>query len=517
VTNRFILWAQENRTVLCKPASQIAALSQPTCFYVWRDHAPGRIQMLMSMLSRRRTVLAAAAATALLAACGSDGGDATPATTLQAVHASADAPAVDILVNGTRVASGLVFEKATAGLPVLSGPTRLQVNPANSAASALDLGVVLPPFRFTSAVVVGSVAAGTPAAQALSGVIVEDPGNAPAAGNVKLRVLHGAPAVPAVDIYVSAPTAALPAQPTIPGLAYKSVAPASGTNALEVTSGSYRIRATAAGQRGTIAFDSGAVSLPAGGDLLIVAVPASGSLSPVKLLVVARDGSSFVIGDNQAALRVGHFSPTVPAVDVFLKAPGEANSAANRVLAGVVFPQDSSFLNVPAGSYDASVALAGSLTGVLNLNGASLAKGTSTSVFAIGLLAGTGVQALQLKAFADDRTPVAGKAKVRVMHLSPDAPAVDVVALSGGAIAARVVTNLAYPNATQTSLQLDPGTYTLAVVPTGASAPVLPTAAGVAVTLAAGEVVTIAAVGCLSTTGTCAGGAPFQFKRMSDR
>jgi hypothetical protein len=246
-------------------------------------------------------------------------------------------------------------------------------------------------------------------------------------------------------------------------------------------------------------------------------VPATGSLSPVKLLVVARDGSSFVIGDNQAALRVGHFSPTVPAVDVFLKAPGEANSAANRVLAGVVFPQDSGFLNVPAGTYDASVALAGSLTGVLNLNGASLAKGTSTSVFAIGLLAGTGVQALQLKAFADDRTPVAGKAKVRVMHLSPDAPAVDVVALSGGAIAARVVTSLGYPNATQTSLQLDPGTYTLAVVPTGASTPVLPTAAGVAVTLAAGEVVTIAAVGCLNTAGTCAGGAPFQFKRMSDR
>src|SRR5512137_698905 len=101
--------------------------------------------MLLSLLSRRRTVLAAAAATALLAACGSDGGDTTLPTTLQAVHASADAPAVDILVNGTRVASGLAFEKATAGLAVLSGPTRLQVNPANSAASVLDLGVVLPP------------------------------------------------------------------------------------------------------------------------------------------------------------------------------------------------------------------------------------------------------------------------------------------------------------------------------------------------------------------------------------
>jgi hypothetical protein len=473
--------------------------------------------MILDLLSRRRTLLAAAAATALLVACGSDGGDPAQITTLRAVHASADAPAVDLLLNGTRVASGLTYEKATAPLPVLAGPARIQVNPANSATSVLDLGAVLPPNRFTSAVVLGSVAAGTPPAQALGAVLIDDDGAAPAAGNVKVRVVHGAPAVPAVDIYVTAPTAALPAQPTIAGLAFRGVAPASGARALEVAAGSYRIRATVAGQPGSVAYDSGSVSLPAGGDLLIVAVPSSGGISPVKLLVVARDGASFTIGDDQAALRVAHFSPTVPAVDVFLKAPGAANSAANRVLSNVTFPQDSGFLKVPSGSYDASVALAGSLTGVLNLNGANLAKGTSTSVFAIGLLAGTGAQALQLKAFADDRAPVAGKAKVRVIHLSPDAPAVDVVALANGAIAARVVSNLAYPNATAAPLQLDPGSYTLAVVPAGASAPVLPTPAGVTVSLAAGDVATVVAVGCLASAGACAGGAPFQFKVLNDK
>lgn len=216
----------------------------------------------------------------------------------------------------------------------------------------------------------------------------------------------------------------------------------------------------------------------------------------------------------QASVRVAHFAPDVPAVDVFLKSPGAANAAGNRLLENVTFPAATAYNSVNAGSYDASVALAGTLTGVLDLNGVNLAAGTSTSVFATGLLGGTGPQALALRAYADDRTPVAGKAKVRVIHLSPDAPAVDVVVLDGGgAIAARPVTNLAYPNATPTSLQLDPGSYTLAVVPTGASAPVLPTAAGVPVTLAAGDVATVVAIGALAAPGA----QPFQFKVLDDR
>ncbi len=83
---------------------------------------------------------------------------------------------------------------------------------------------------------------------------------------------------------------------------------------------------------------------------------------------------------------------------------------------------------------------------MLTLKGAALGANSSTSVFAIGLLGGAGPQALQLQAFADDRTPLEGKAKVRVLHLSPDAPAVDVVALDGnGTIAATLVCTRRHP------------------------------------------------------------------------
>jgi len=469
------------------------------------------------MRSNFLRLAAAAAATALLAACGGDD-DETPTSRLRAIHASADAPAVDVLFGTQPVAAGAQFKQASAYASVPAASSTLRVNLAGTSTTALSATLGLAANRTYSAIVVGSASPAAPAGQALAPVLIDDDGVAPGSGSVKLRVVHGAPAVPAVDIYVTAPGATLPASPTIAALAYRSAAPASGSPALQIPGGNYQIRATVAGQPTAIAFDSGRVSLAAGGDLLIVAIPDASAISPVSLLVAPAAGAAFEIKDTRAAVRVAHFAPNVPAVDVFLKAPGEANSAANRALSGVTFPADSGFLVVPSGTYDASVALAGTLAGVLNLNGAALAASSSTSVFAIGLLNGSGNQALRLAAYADDRAAVAGKAKVRVLHLAPDAPAVDVVVLNGGAIAARPVTNLAFPNATSRALELDPGSYTLAVVPTGASTPILPTAAGATLRLNAGDVISIAAVGCVNTsTGACAGGGAFQFKVLNDR
>jgi hypothetical protein len=95
---------------------------------------------------------------------------------------------------------------------------------------------------------------------------------------------------------------------------------------------------------------------------------------------------------------------------------------------------------------------------------------------------------------------------------------VDVVALgSDGTIAARLITNLAYPNAAKDPLVLAPGSYMVAVVPTGASAPVLPSAFGVKIDATAGQVATVLAIGCLDATkAPCLGGSPFTFKVLSD-
>jgi hypothetical protein len=467
----------------------------------------------MSLFTFRAPTAALIAVAALgLAACGGDD-DAPPVSAqLRAVHASADTPAVDIFINGTRALANVGFGQASGFNALGAGSNRVQVALAGQPASAaaIDANLTLSGGRDYTAIAVGS---GTTGATRLQPVLVDDDGAAPAAGQVKLRVVHGAPSVPAVDIFVTAPDAALPAAPTIDNLAFAQQAPGAGAPALGVPAGSYRIRARVDGQT-AIAYDSGPIALAAGADLVVVAVPDAGpSFSPIQLLVAPKGGNASFARDARAALRVAHFSPNVPTVDVFLKSPGTANALSNRVLTNVAFPQNSGFLVTTAGTYDASVALAGSLAGVLDLNGATLTRATSTSVFAIGLLNGAGPQALRLAAYADDRTPVAGQAKVRVIHLSPDAPAVDVVVLNGAAIAARPVQNLPFPAATQTALTLAPGTYRLGITATGQDTVV----ASEDFTLAAGDVKTIAAVGCLSTTGACAGGQAFQFKVLDDR
>jgi len=480
-------------------------------------------------MMRSNLLLAALAGTALMAAgCGSGDSDSpgsAPSTTpasassaqVRAVHASADTGAVDILANGAVAFQGVTFGQASgaAGLP--AGPARLQVNAAGTATSAIDVTVPLSTGRDYTAIALGKSGPGTPPDQAISPVLIEDPANPPASGNLKVRVVHGAPGVPAVDIYVTAPDAALPATPTIAALAYKGAAPQSGQNALEIPAGSYRVRATAAGQT-ALAFDSGAIALSAGSDLLLIAVPAAGSASPIALLTVPRGGAAFTVADQRAQVRVGHFSPNTPTVDVFLRAPGAPLGAGNQVVPDAIFGAASGFLAVAPGAYRASVALDGQTTEAIGLD-AALAARQSVNVFAIGVLGGSGPQALRLQAYGDDLTPPAsGRARLRVYHLSPDAPAVDVVVLdASGGIAARVVRGLAFPDATATYLDLAPGTYRVAVVPAGASTPLLPAAThaagtpGVDLTLAAGDITSALAVGCLDVAaGACAGGAPFR-------
>lgn len=467
-----------------------------------------------------------------VAGCGSDGDSGsspaagptvTPAsaTQVRAVHGSADTGAVDVLANGVVAFPGVTFGQASSAAGVPSGSTRLQINAAGSATSAIDVTVPLAANRDYVAIAVGSSAPGTPGDQALTAILIEDEGNAPQAGNVKVRVVHGAPGVPPVDIFVTEPNATLPAAPTIPALAYGKAAPQSGQRALEVSAGTYRVRVTLAGQTG-IAFDSGAISLAAGADLLLVAVPAVGSASPISLLGVPKGASAFDVADLRAQVRVGHFSPNTPTVDVYLRTPGAALNAGNLVAPDAMFGMATNFLAVAPGSYRASVALDTQTTEAIGLD-ATLTARQTVNVFAVGLLGGVANQALRLQAFADDLSaPAKGRAKLRVIHLSPDAPPVDVVVLDAtGAIALRPVVNLSFPNATAGYLDLAPATYRVAVVPTGASTPLLPAAshagglAGVDLTLAAGDITTALAIGCLNTSsGACTGGRTFQITAL---
>ena len=326
------------------------------------------------MTSRRMFSIALIGAAFALAGCGGDDEEVllpTPQAQLRAVHASADTPAVDVYVNGSRALQNVTFGAASAFGAVPAGNTRVQVTLAGQAASTAPIDVTAPlaAGRDYTAIAIGS---GSTGATRLQAVLVDDAGTAPAAGQVKLRVVHGAPAVPAVDIFVTAPGAALPSAPTIAALSFGQQYRRDRRGSVCASRELPDPRAGGRADRHRLRLGHGNPGLAAGSDIVVVAVPETGtSLSPIQLLLAPKGGSAAFAKDSRAALRVAHFSPNVPAVDVFLKSPGAANSASNRVLAGVTFPVDSGFLELTAGTYDASVALAGSLAGVIELNGAS--------------------------------------------------------------------------------------------------------------------------------------------------
>lgn len=164
-----------------------------------------------------------------------------------------------------------------------------------------------------------------------------------------------------------------------------------------------------------------------------------------------------------ANLRVAHLSPNTPSVDIWLD--GKVVDA----LKNVPFKTVSGYLKIPVGKHDIAVYATGTTTSpAISVTGVDLQK-KSYTVGAIGLLSGTGTQALTAKIYEDDLTPNATKARVRVIHASPDAPNVD-VAVQAGAV---VVSNLAYPNATATYLELAAGTYPLEIRAAGSSSAVL--------------------------------------------
>jgi hypothetical protein len=181
-----------------------------------------------------------------------------------------------------------------------------------------------------------------------------------------------------------------------------------------------------------------------------------------------------------------HASPDAPAVDLVVDGAVAGT--------GLAFPGNTTYLSVPAGTRNLKVNVAGTATTVIDAN-LPVSAGTSYSVFANGAVSSIGALVV-----ADDlTTPAAGKAHVRFVHLSPDAPAVD-VAVTGGPV---LFANRAFQQYTAFT-PVDAGTYDLEVRPTGATAVAL---AIPGVTLQAGKIYTVFARGFLGGSGAQALGA----------
>lgn len=189
----------------------------------------------------------------------------------------------------------------------------------------------------------------------------------------------------------------------------------------------------------------------------------------------------------QANVLVIHASPDAPGVDLLVDDVKQNTSA-------LTYPQNTGYLKVNAGSRNFKINVAGTPTTVINAN-VTLEQDKSYSVFAID-----SVSKISAVVVADElSTPASGKAHVRFIHLSPNAPAVD-IALDGGAV---VFPNTSFKVGTAFT-PLDAGTYDLEVRVAGTQTVALDLDP---ITLQAGKIYTVFAKGFLTADGAQALGA----------
>ncbi len=147
-----------------------------------------------------------------LVGCDSNGGGEGPTAQVRFMHASADAGAVDVLVNGEEVASGVTFSENVAsptvsdyiGVPV-DAESEIEVQDAdgNTVFSTTAGAANLQENAQYTVIVAGAVAAGDNTPQP---IVLRDRFETQLADDqVGIRLVHGSAGAGAVDIYLTSP------------------------------------------------------------------------------------------------------------------------------------------------------------------------------------------------------------------------------------------------------------------------------------------------------------------------
>lgn len=352
--------------------------------------------------------------------------NALAAAKVRVLHSAPDVPAVTVYVNGQPAIQSLDPLEATGYLDLPAGTYEVAVALAGRPVSEAVLKTNLTledGKRYTGH------ATGLLADNSVRLGVTEDAWRAPFTRS-SLRVWHNSPDAPAVDVIVNGQT-------TLSNVPYGAI-----SRYLPLAPGRYDVRINVAGT--TTSVFSGAVQLARGESYTAVALGSvTGTGEPFEVQVL-RDATS------GGLVRVLHAAPNVPAVTVYVNG--------QRVIQRLGTLRASGYLPLDPGTYNVAVALAGRPASQAALRTRiTVSDKTRYTALARGLLNGKAAKRLQLALQRDVAAAPAGKSAVRVWHLSPDAPRVDVF-VNGKKTLSRV----GYTQASA-HLTLDPGAYRVVI------------------------------------------------------
>jgi len=314
---------------------------------------------------------------------------------VRVAHTSPDAPAVDVWVNGAKAFESLAFEDISRYAALPDGTYGIQVTPAGLTSPAVISATLAfaPEHDYTIAA--------TDVLTQITPIVLVDNNGAPAAGKAHVRFVHTSSNAPAVDVALEGGA-----------VLFGNVAFQEASGYLPVDAGMYDLEVRLAGQA-TVVLPLLGVTFEEGRVYTVFATGLAGGTPPLNAVAVIDSGF--------ARVRVAHASPDAPAVDVWVDgAVAFANLPYKDVSAYAPLRDGDYFIQVTPTGLTAPVVIAASL---------DLAPEVDYTVAAIGELANIAPLVLE----DNNATPAAGKAHVRFIHASPNAPAVD-IALAGGPV-----------------------------------------------------------------------------------
>ncbi|MEO1286487.1 MAG: DUF4397 domain-containing protein [Chloroflexota bacterium] len=365
--------------------------------------------------------------------------------TVRVAHFSPDAPAVDVYVNDEVAIEALEFTEVTSFIELPADTYSVAVAPAGTSLDDAVIGSVDLTLEADDAITVaavGSVEDGT-----LTATIVAEDYSPIDSGSARITFLHTIENESALDLVGSSIL-------LVQAVRYPD---GSGDGAFtrDVPAGRYNFEANIAESDTTVRVGNG-VEIEDGQYYLIVALGPQANEG--ELLIITPEGLSLdedeMMGDDTdmsdeedmdddseemsdeedmdepmamleegtAMIRVAHFSPDAPAVDIYVN--GEV------AVAGLEFPEVTPFLGLAGDTYSVAVAPADTSIddAVIGPVDITIEDDTNTTVAAIGSLDD---ETLSATVFTEDFSPLgAGQARITFVNVIENESALDLVGSS---------------------------------------------------------------------------------------